>query len=337
MSSKRKTSDNLDSIRTHTLKVGRTLFESVATSNQTLTLQDVSGTLAVTDDIPTSLVTLDTPQTFTGLKTFDAGPQVGDTTLSSLASIPRSVAFPNASGTLALTSDIPSNSVTTDTTQTISALKTFSTGPKIGNTTFTSIATGSKTITLPDVTDTIVGVTATQTLSNKTLENPSIGALGDVSKKLLFNFTGATNLSSTFSIPNNNQTYTFPAGNQSLVGTSTTQTLSNKTLQSLKVSTTGSTMVGMQFGQLSLSGLTVNASSNTVIGNIPIVNFTIVGRMQLTLKTPSTGGTQNWDKIHISYDGANSTTTNIVVLGTNTTGSNITTTGTAILDWIAYG
>lgn len=104
--------------------------------------------------------------------------QLRKTRLSSLATEQREVNFPDADGTVALTSDIPSmvNTVTTDTTQTITGAKTFSTAPKIGQTTLTSAATSSRTATLPDITGTIaltsdlnnlVTTNTTQTISGE--------------------------------------------------------------------------------------------------------------------------------------------------------------------------
>lgn len=110
--------------------------------------------------IPTNYVTTDTAQTISGSKTFSgtisfteavdfsknitakngitlkAGPQSlaikyndgwviqGDTTVSGVP-YPGTIYFPDGNGTLALTKNIPTNYVTTDTAQTISGVKTF--------------------------------------------------------------------------------------------------------------------------------------------------------------------------------------------------------------------
>jgi cytochrome c oxidase assembly factor CtaG len=74
--------------------------------------------------------------------------------------------------------------------------------------TLVSITTANRSITFPDVTDTLVGLTATQTLTNKTLTAPIIST-----------------------ITNGGGTLTLPSGtNDTLVGRATTDTLTNKTL-----------------------------------------------------------------------------------------------------------
>lgn len=77
--------------------------------------------------------------------------------------------LPTSTGTIALTSDIPdtSNFVTTNTVQTISAVKTFSAAPVINT------ITNTGTLTLPTSTDTLVGRSTTDTLANKTVNSAS--------------------------------------------------------------------------------------------------------------------------------------------------------------------
>lgn len=124
--------------------------ESDNTQDLTLNIPFKSGTLATLDDIPsipTNYVTLDTTQVITGDKTFNgsvvmkgvvfkSGPETlsikysggwaieGETSVSGVP-YPGTIYFPDGDGTLALTSDIPTNYVTTDTAQTISGVKTF--------------------------------------------------------------------------------------------------------------------------------------------------------------------------------------------------------------------
>ena len=69
-------------------------------------------------------------------------------------------------------------------------------------------ASGSSTLTLPAVTDTLVGLAATQTLTNKTLTSPVIATIV------------------------NSGTLTLPTSTDTLVGKATTDTLTNKTLTS---------------------------------------------------------------------------------------------------------
>lgn len=133
-------------------KVGNDKFSHGDTTNTyTAILPNKSGTVALLSDIPTpptNYVTLDTTQVITGDKTFNgsvvmkgvvfkAGPETlsikysdgwaieGETIVSGVP-YPGTIYFPDGNGTLALTSDIPTNYVTTDTEQTISGNKTFS-------------------------------------------------------------------------------------------------------------------------------------------------------------------------------------------------------------------
>jgi len=102
-------------------------LSSLGSTLRTYTLPDASGTLALTSDIPSlaGYVTLGTTQTITGAKTFSAYTTFTSTvditsglTFSNSGftlllqpptlSVNRTVTLPNATGTLALTSDIPS-------------------------------------------------------------------------------------------------------------------------------------------------------------------------------------------------------------------------------------
>lgn len=64
----------------------------------------------------------------------------------------------------------------------------------------------NRTLTLPDVTDTVAGIAATQTLTNKTLTTPVISTIS------------------------NTGTLTLPTSTDTVVGRATTDTLTNKTL-----------------------------------------------------------------------------------------------------------
>ena len=134
------------------------------------------GNLAFVGGDISKYVTLDTTQVITGDKTFngsvvmkgvvfEAGPETlsikysdgwaieGETIVSGVP-YPGTIYFPGGNGTLALTKDIPTNYVTTDTAQTISGVKTFTGGiqlqgvgiaAKVGgeNSSYTNILKGS--------------------------------------------------------------------------------------------------------------------------------------------------------------------------------------------------
>lgn len=106
-----------------------------------------------------------------------------------------------------------------------------------------SITTATtRTYILPDGSTTLVGTALLQTLSNKAIDNScSITMKGnsftledqtDVTKQATFDMSGITTGTS--------RTFTFPDANTTLVGTATTQTLSNKTLASPTITTSSS-------------------------------------------------------------------------------------------------
>ena len=81
-----------------------------------------------------------------------------------------------------------------------------------------SASSSGKVLTLPNVTDTVVTRTTTDTLTNKTLTTPVIASLQQAS---------GTN------------TLTMPAATDTLVGRATTDTLTNKTLTASKIANAG--------------------------------------------------------------------------------------------------
>jgi len=122
-----------------------TLVTSGNTANRTYTFPNASGTIALTSDIPTSstYVDLTSAQTITGIKTFTNEQLFGNgitltggyitytsgsfnlTLNTNILTANRNIYLPDASGTVALTSNL-ADFVTTNTMQTITGLKTFS-------------------------------------------------------------------------------------------------------------------------------------------------------------------------------------------------------------------
>jgi hypothetical protein len=150
-----------------------------------------------------------------------------------------------------------------------------------GSGTFTFNTTG--TITAPNATDTLVGLATTDTLTNKTLKDTTtiIGNNSDVSKALKFDLSGATTAKTmtVSSSHTNNRTLTIPDATTTMVGTDTTQTLTNKTLS-------GNTAVNLISGS---GTLTLNTSGTVTVPN---ATDTLVGKATtdtLTNKTVSAG------------------------------------------------
>ncbi len=102
--------------------------------------------------------------------------------------------------------------------------------------TLASAHTGNRTITLPDVTGTVVLENATQTLANKDLSDASVNFVdqGDATKTLSFSLGGATT-STNMTLTSNhtgNRVITLPDVTDTLATLASTQTLTNKTLTS---------------------------------------------------------------------------------------------------------
>lgn len=96
--------------------------------------------------------------------------------------------------------------------------------------TFVSSATGNRSLTFPDTSDTMVARSTTDTLANKTLNNTNTVTLkdtlftlqddGDTAKQARFELSGITT--------GNTRIYTVPDASTTLVGIATTQVLTNK-------------------------------------------------------------------------------------------------------------
>ena len=120
------------------------------------------------------------------------------------------------------------------------------------------------TLTLPTNTDTLVGRTTTDTLTNKTFTDSStyFQDEGDNTKKLQFQLSGITTATT--------RTLTVPDANTTLVGTDTTQTLTNKTMTSTTNNITSkslhsaTTIIDVSASTAPTSGQVLTATSSTV-------------------------------------------------------------------------
>jgi len=105
--------------------------------------------------------------------------------------------------------------------------------------TLVSVITTDRTITFPDITDTLVSLTASQTLSSKTLVAPVISSIV------------------------NGGTLTLPTSSDTLVGRATTDTLSNKTLIANSTSVVDGTDATKKFS-INLSGATTGTTASLI-------------------------------------------------------------------------
>ncbi len=103
----------------------------------------------------------------------------------------------------------------------------------------TDALTADRIITIPDSNITIVGTEATQTLSNKNVQQLTISDASDASKKITFNLFNQNTLTNTvYEFPETN-TLNSGGANSVLVAENATQDLKDKTLYNPKFKTAG--------------------------------------------------------------------------------------------------
>ncbi len=207
-------------------------------------------------------------------KTMDGG----SNTFTNIPGSAFSTTYVAANGTVPLTANwsagaftITANSVAVGSAaNTISGLATIDNGSGV----FTLNTSGN--VTVPNITDTLVGLAASQTLTNKTLTTPVIATVDSGSGTFTFNTSGAV------SVPN---------GNDTVVTLTATQTLTNKTLTSASLTTP----------TIDVTNLTEQAStpSNPSAGTLKFYAgtnnnlYTVNSSGVVTQITPGSGGTTN--------------------------------------------
>jgi hypothetical protein len=162
----------------------------------------------------------------------------------------------------------------------------------VGGTGITSAVTavGAATSVTFDIDSSVVTLTGTQTLTNKTLTSPSLTTPVIASTGAIFNGTTGTTTVVASSAAGTT-TLTLPAATDTLVGRDTTDTLTNKTISF------GSNTVTMTSAQLATavsdetgSGVLVFATSPTLITpTLGVASATSINKVTIT--TPATGST----------------------------------------------
>ena len=271
----------------------------------------------------------------------------GTYTLTGVAA--KTLTFNNSltlAGTDSTTMTFPSTTGTVDVlnnAQTFTAAKTFTNsdllllGASTGATTFTSANAGASnfTLTFPAVTDTLVTLTSTQTLTNKTLTSPTMTtpALGTPASGVMTNMTGTPS-----SIGLNNAS----AGSLPLTGIATiaTGTVLGNTSGSTASPTAQTTVSYLIDGGTKFtiaSGTGACASTSTTVGGTAVGKFTCTGTtgastVVITLPTATNG----W-----VCEGNDLTTTSDTVHQTASSTTSCTLSGTVagsdVINFMAMG
>lgn len=182
-----------------------------------------------------------------------------------------------------------------------------------GGTGITSTVTNN-TVTF-DIDSTVATLTGSQTLTNKTLTLPTIGATGA-------SFSGSTSGTITLvaTAIAGTSSLILPAANDTLVGRSTTDTLTNKTLTLPTIGGTGANFSGSTSGTTTLVA-TAAAGATSLI--LPAANDTLVGKATTdTLSNKSISGLANT----LTNIGNSSLTNSSITIGSTTVTLGTTTT-----------
>ena len=149
--------------------------------------------------------------------------------------------------------------------------------------------TADRTVTLPDLTTTLVGRDTVDTLTNKTITSPSVSGLYLSDSSIVFEGSTDDVYETTLTVenPTVDRTLTLPDATDTLVGRATTDTLTNKTLTSPTVS------------GLYLSDLSIVVEGSTTDGFETTLSF-VDPSADRTIYVPDANGTlaRLEDKLH---------------------------------------
>ena len=186
----------------------------------------------------------------------------------------------------------------------------------------------------------VVTATATQTLTNKTLTAPTISSAAFSGAS--FTFEGATSDSFettlTATDPTADRTVTIPNATTTLVGTDTSDTLTNKTLTSPVITTmTGSSITLDSAGDINLDADGANITFKD--GGTTVLDFVLDGTTSVTLDAggdislDADGGDIFFKDAGTTFGSATNTGGNLIIKSGTTTaatfsGANVTLAGT---------
>jgi hypothetical protein len=209
-----------------------TLQVTDPTADRTITLPNVTGTVITTGNLSdiTDIGVFSSTITMEGstANDFELTLSAGDPTAD------RTITFPDATGTVALTSDIAvtASSTNTFTNKSISLATNTVTGTKAE---FNSAMSDADFAT----------IAGSETLTNKTLTSPVITGAVFNDGSIVFEGATANDFETTLTVtdPTADRTITFPDATTTVVGTDTTQTLTNKTIDSPTITSTNGAAV----------------------------------------------------------------------------------------------
>ena len=227
----------------------------------------------------------------------------------------RSIAFPDSNTTILGTNSTQtvSNKSLIDSSTTIINQVDLTKAAKFDTSQITTSTT--RTFTLPDATITLAGRSNTETFQNKSLEASTtfITDNSDATKKLTFNVAGITT--------GTTRTVTLPDANFTAVGTTTSQTITNKDIDGGTASDT-SRITTPKASLSTLNSLTRKAG--TILFASDAKRLFVDNGISLS----SIGGATGGDSDAIFYENGQTVTTNYTI----TTNNNAMSTGTITIN-----